>query len=189
MLIHFTPRNFAEKCCLKLVILGADHLTFGEGGGGYRWFGKKISCRLISRGKKPCKEIPRGKKFLHWKKYLSLCIILEKKVLHCCMSGKKFYLQRFEGKILTQTRSPIPPLPPTKVKGSAPELFFFIFCSVCLIVLIYGLKDPFPLHKYLTQRQSCSWQYNNSYCWHQRWYKRGGSICMGCYGWFIVLVG
>ena len=116
MLIHFTPRNFAEKCCLKLVILGADHLTFGGGGGGYRWFGKKISCRLISRGKKPCKAIPRGKKFLHWKKYLSLCIILEKKVLHCCMSGKKFYLQRFGGKILTQTRSPIPPLPPTKVK-------------------------------------------------------------------------
>ena len=34
MLIHFTPRNFAEKCCLKLVILGADHLTFGGGGGG-----------------------------------------------------------------------------------------------------------------------------------------------------------
>ena len=38
MLNHFSPRNFAEKCCLKLVILGADHLTFereaGAGGGG-----------------------------------------------------------------------------------------------------------------------------------------------------------
>ena len=153
MLIHFTPRNFAEKCCLKLVILGADHLTFG-GGGGYRWFGKKISCRLISRGKKPCKEIPRGKKILHWKKYLSLCIILEKKVLHCCMSGKKFYLQRFGGKILTQTRSPIPPLPPTKVKWSAPELFFFIFCSVCLIVLIiymvWKIPSPSPSKLFMT---------------------------------------
>ena len=105
---------------------------FWGGGGGYRWFGKKISCRLISRGKKPCKEIPRGKKFLHWKKSLSLCIILEKKVLHCCMSGKKFYLQRFGGKILTQTRSPIPPLPPPhKSQMVCPWAFFFHFLQ-CL---------------------------------------------------------
>ena len=145
MLIHFTPRNFAEKCCLKLVILGADHLTFlGGGGGGYRWFGKKISCRLISRGKKPCKEIPRGKKFLHWKTSLSLCIILEKKVLHCCMSEKKFYLQRFGGKILT--RSPIPPLPPHKSQMVSPWAFFFHFLAAVFVLLFSYMvwKIPSP---------------------------------------------
>ena len=122
---------------------------WGEGGG-YRWFGKKISCRLISRGKKPCKEIPRGKKFLHWKKYLSLCIILENKVLHCCMSGKKFYLQRFGGKILTQTRSPIPPLPPTKVKWSAPELFFFHFLQCLSYCSHIWFERSFPLTQIFT---------------------------------------
>ena len=49
-----------------------------------------------------------------------------------------------------------PPPPPQKSNGQPLSFFFFIFCSVCLIVLIYGLKDPFPLRKYLTQRQSCS---------------------------------
>ena len=118
---------------------------FWGGGGGYRWFGKKISCRLISRGKKPCKEIPRGKNSCTEKKYLSLCIILEKKVLHCCMSGKKFYLQRFGGKILTQTRSPIPPLPPHKSQMVSPWAFFFSFSAVFVLLFSYMVwKIPSP---------------------------------------------
>ena len=189
MLIHFTPRNFAEKCCLKLVILGADHLTFGGGEGGIGDLGKKYPADWFQGEKNLARKylgekIPALKKislivYNTGKKSLTLLYVREE-ILSPEVWGKHSYPNQ-----ITHT----PPPPPTKVKWSAPELFFFIFCSVCLIVLIYGLKDPFPLHKYLTQRQSCSWQYNNSYCWHQRWYKRGGSICMGCYGWFIVLVG
>ena len=137
MLIHFTPRNFAEKCCFR-----GWPFDFLGGEGGIGDLGKKISCRLISRGKKPCKEIPRGKKFLHWKTSLSLCIILEKKVLHCCMSGKKFYLQRFGGKILT--RSPIPPSPPQKSNGQ-PLTFFFSFSAVFVLLFSYMVwKIPSP---------------------------------------------
>ena len=40
-----------------------------------------------------------------------------------CMSGKKCYQQRFGEKILTQTKSPIPPpLPPSKVKWSVRKI-------------------------------------------------------------------
>ena len=130
MLIHFTPRNFAEKCCLKLVILGADHLTFGGGwGGGYRWFGKKISCRLISRGKKPCKEIPRGKKFLHWKKYLSLFIILEKKSYTVVCQGRNS--PEVWGKNSYPNQITHTPPPPHKSQMVSPWAFFFHFLQ-CL---------------------------------------------------------
>ena len=48
-------------------ILGADHLTF-EG----LWvISEKMSCRLISRGKKACKWIPGKKIILHWKSLMT----------------------------------------------------------------------------------------------------------------------
>jgi len=48
---------------------------------------------------------------------------LGKKVLHICMSGKKFYHQRFWEKILTQTKSPIPRPPKSKMVGPLPPTF------------------------------------------------------------------
>ena len=51
---------------------------FWAGRGGYGWFQKKISCRPFERKKKSCKEITA----IQW----------------LCMSGKKFYHQRFEEK-------------------------------------------------------------------------------------------
>ena len=67
----------------------------------YRWFWKKVSSRLISRRKKPCKEIPRGKKFLHWLKNLSWGIILEKKSCKVVCQGKNSISRGLEEKILT----------------------------------------------------------------------------------------
>ena len=91
----------------------ADVIVYILGGGGYGWFQKKkIFCRLISRGKHYCKEIAGEKELLQWKN-LKLG-----KNLVC--KGKKFYHQRFWSKrIVTQTKSPIPPCPP-QLKWSAP---------------------------------------------------------------------
>ena len=61
---------------------------------------------LISRETKILQGNTWGK-ILHWKKYLSSCITLQK-ILHRCMSRKKSSL-KVEEKNLTQTK-PIPPL-------------------------------------------------------------------------------
>ena len=37
------------------------------------------------------------------------------------MSGKKFYLERFEKRILIQTKSPNPPIPPPQKPISRPQ--------------------------------------------------------------------
>lgn len=75
----------------------------GRGKGDFRI---NIPCRLISREKILKENQNRGKKFLDWKKNSLWCIMLE-----------KILLQRFEKKILTQTKSPIPPsLPPQKFR-------------------------------------------------------------------------
>ena len=63
----------------------------GRGGGAGRWyasFQKKISRRLISRKKKPCKKIP-GKVIPTMKKYLSRCIMLEKNLTPLYVRKKK----------------------------------------------------------------------------------------------------
>ena len=84
MLIHFTPRNVAEKCCLKLVILGADHWTFEGGGGRGCWLGGigDLGKNILQTDFKGEKNIARkyiGEKNSCNEKW---CIILEKKVLH-----------------------------------------------------------------------------------------------------------
>ena len=82
--------------------VGANHLTFD---GGYGWFRKKISRRLISSEKKSCIETPA----LHW----------------LCMSGEKFYHQWFWKKNSYANQiTHIPPPPSSKVKWSAPYLDF-----------------------------------------------------------------
>ena len=53
-----------------------------------RHFRKKISRSLISRKKKPCKKIP-GKVIPTMKKYLSWCIMLEKKSYTIVCQEKK----------------------------------------------------------------------------------------------------
>ena len=72
--------------------------------GGYGWLQKKISCRLISRGKILARKY-LAKKNSNLEKYLSRSIMLDK-MLHHCMSEKKFYLQRFGKNILTQIKAP-----------------------------------------------------------------------------------
>ena len=74
MLIHFTPRNFAEKCCLKLVILGADHLTFGGGGeGGMGDLGKKYPADWF-QGEKNLARKYLGEKNSCTEKNISHCV-------------------------------------------------------------------------------------------------------------------
>lgn len=67
--------------------LGDGHLTF-DGGMGY--FRKKMQTDF--EGGRSCKEIP-GEEIscTETKKYLSWCIMLEKKFVHHYMSRKKFY--------------------------------------------------------------------------------------------------
>ena len=110
----FQPQKFCWKMLFEAGHFRGRPFDFwegGRGGGGYRWFWKKVSSRLISRRKKPCKEIPRGKKFLHWKKNLSWGIILEKKSCTVVCQGKNSISRGLEEKILTQTKSPISPFP------------------------------------------------------------------------------
>ena len=65
---------------------------------------------MISREKNSCKEKPGQKNFLHWKKYISWLIILEKKS-YIAFCQEKIYHQGFEEKnILNQTKSPLRPL-------------------------------------------------------------------------------
>ena len=161
---------------------------WGGGEGGIGDLGKKYPADWF-QGEKNLARKYLGEKNSCTEKHLSHCVQYWKKKSYTVVCQGRNSISRGLGEKFLPDH-PYPPSPPQKSNGQ-PLSFFFSFssCSVCLIVLIYGLKDPFPLHKYLPQRQSCSWQYNNSYCWHQRWYKRGGLICMGCYGWFIVLVG
>ena len=68
-------------------------------------FRKKILCRLISREKNYCQEIP-GEKNTTLKKYLSRRIKLEN-ILHRCMTGKRFYHQRFGRKKFLPAPQPL----------------------------------------------------------------------------------
>ena len=77
--------------------------------GGYGWFQKKNILQTDFEEKKFLQGGTWPKKKSYTAKiYLSWSIMLEK-ILHRCMSGKKFYLKRFrKKKILTQIKSPIP---------------------------------------------------------------------------------
>ena len=88
--------------------------------GGMGDFWKKISCRLISRRKHSCKEIP-GEKTLK-KKYLSWLIILKKNLTLLFVGEEDSITRGLEKKNIffcpnqiTHTR------PPSKVKWSAPK--------------------------------------------------------------------
>ena len=78
-------------------------IWFLMGGGGVQTIlvisEKKISCTLISREKILARKY-LAKKILHWKKYLSWHIMLEK-ILHYCMSGKKCFTRGLRKNILT----------------------------------------------------------------------------------------
>ena len=83
---------------------------------GYGWFQKKKSCRLISREKILARKY-LAKKNPTLKKNLSWRIMLEK-ILHRCISGKNSISKGQKGqKILTQTKSLIPPPPLQKSNG------------------------------------------------------------------------
>ena len=71
---------------------------------------KKNIPRLILIKKKSCKEKTSEKNILHWKKISRMAYNAGKKILHRWMLGKKFFLQSFGEKILTQTKSHIHPL-------------------------------------------------------------------------------
>ena len=87
--------------------------------GGYGWFLEKISCRLISRRKNSCKEIP-GK--THWKKYLSWLIILKKNLTLLFVGEEDSITRGLEKKKNIFLPKPNHPHPlPWKVKWSAPK--------------------------------------------------------------------
>ena len=77
--------------------------------GGYGWFQEKVSSDWF-RGEKACKDMPGENDILHWKKKIAHHVYnTEKKILHRYMSGNKFLTLEVWEKILTQTKSPIPP--------------------------------------------------------------------------------
>ena len=98
-------------------ILGADHLTFEGVMGDFR---KKMSCRLISGGKKHANKF-RGKNILHWKKYRSWRIMLKKNLTPLYVREQISYSREVWEKILPiQTKSVKSPTPhsPTNVQWS-----------------------------------------------------------------------
>ena len=145
MLIHFTPRNFAEKCCLKLVILEADHLTFEGGGeGGIGDLGKKYPADWFQGEKTLARKYLGGKSSCTGKKNLSWGIILERKSCTVVCWGKNSISRGLEEKILNQAKSPISPSP-SKVKWSAlkvpiTEIFLFSYLKLHLIKITSAKK-------------------------------------------------
>ena len=93
-------------------ILVADYFTFEGIMGDFR---KNILHTGFER-KKVCKEIPVKNNILHWKKYHSWRIMLEKN-LTLLYVGEKISNARSLGKIITLTKSPVPPSP-TNVQWS-----------------------------------------------------------------------
>ena len=83
---------------------------FWGGEGGYGWFEEKISLRLAFRENKFLQGNTWRKKFLHWQKYLSRRVKLEKNSITRGFGGKIFF---------TQTKSSVPL---SKVKWSAPKV-------------------------------------------------------------------
>ena len=88
--------------------------------------------------KKSCKVI-RREKILALKKISFMAYNAGKKILHRCVSGKRFKLQRFGKKeILTQTKSPIQatphPHPLQKSNGRPPKGYHTIetldYCNI-----------------------------------------------------------
>lgn len=82
------------------------------------------------KGKKPCKEIPRGEKFLHWKKISDGVSYWKKSLALLYVGEKNLSLEVWRKKFLPKQNHPYPP-PPSRVKWSALKHFFFsFFCSV-----------------------------------------------------------
>ena len=97
-------------------ILGADHLNFE----GVISDSRKMSCRLILRGKKHANKI-LGKNILHWKKYRSWRIMLKKNLTPLYVREQISYSREVWEKILPiQTKSVKSPTPhsPTNVQWS-----------------------------------------------------------------------
>ena len=98
-------------------ILGADHLTFEGVIGDFR---KKMSCRLISGGKKHANKF-LGKNILPWKKYRSWRIMLKKNLTPLYVGEKISNSREVWEKILPiQTKSVKSPIPhsPTNAQWS-----------------------------------------------------------------------
>ena len=88
--------------------------------GGYGWFQKKMSCRLISGGKKHANKF-LGKNILLWKKYRSWRIMLKKNLTPLYVREQISYSREVWEKILPiQTKSVKSPTPhsPTNVQWS-----------------------------------------------------------------------
>ena len=90
---EFCPLLFQTEQVVGSFYTGAVHLTFEGVMGDF----SKISCRLIWR-RKVCKEIPGKNNILHWKKRFRSWRYDAEKILHRCMSGKKFLTHQMFGK-------------------------------------------------------------------------------------------
>ena len=99
---------------------------------------------MISRWKKPCKEIPSRKKFQHWKKNFSWGIILEKSLALLYVGEKIISLEVCRKKFLPKPNDPHPP-PPQKSNGQPLSCFFFHFLQCLSLLFSYMVwKTPFP---------------------------------------------
>ena len=127
-------------------------MTFEGGRGGEVWVisERKISRRLISRGKNSCKEISGGKKCYPEKRYLSWRIMLEK-IFTPLYVKKKNSITRGLGKVKSLPKPnppyrPPPPLPPSssKVIWSTPYSYSFENCKSVIIVILFGRRFLTP---------------------------------------------
>ena len=123
----------------------------GEGGGGIGDFKKKYPADWFQGGKNLARKFLAEKSSNTEKKNLSWGIILEKSLALLYVGDKILSLEVCRKKFLPKPNDPYPP-PPQKSNGQPLSCFFFFFSFSAVfvsVVLIYGLKDPFSVHKYL----------------------------------------
>ena len=97
-------------------------------------FRKKISCKPISKKNISRMKIPTLKK-----KNLSWCIILEKKILHLCMSGKKMILLEVWKKNSYPKQITHSLIPPNRQKSNGWPLRTFLSARLAHNVFIVSL--------------------------------------------------
>ena len=187
----FQPQKFCWKMLFEAGHFRGRPFDFWEGGrgGGIGDFGKKYPADWFQGGKNLARKYPgeksscTEKKISHgvsyWKKSLALLYVREK-ILSLEVWRKKF---------LPKPSHPYPPSP-SKVKlkprawafnGQALKLFFFFHFLQCLSLLfsymVWKIPSPYTniyLNSIKVVHDNNNY-YNNSYCWRQRYYKRGGS--------------
>ena len=179
----FQPQKFCWKMLFEAGYFRGRPFDFWEGGDFGKkypadWFqgGKNLARKYLGE-KSSCTEKKISHGVSYWKKSLALLYVREK-ILSLEVWRKKF---------LPKPSHPYPPSP-SKVKlkglsinfnGQALKLFlFFSFSAVfvsAVLILVWKIPSPYTNIYLNSIKVVHDNNYNNSYCWRQRYYKRGGS--------------